>query len=108
MSNTASAASLVLAARTGAGLSQRHLAMRAGTAQSVVARIEAGQTDPGLKTLQRLLAAAGYGLAASVELNPVMDSHMLDDVRRILALSPEDRLIEIRNIHSFVSAARRG
>lgn len=53
------AAGLLKAARAAAGLSQRDLARRAGTAQSVVARIELGETSPTVRTLNRLLEAAG-------------------------------------------------
>lgn len=55
-------------ARRRGALTQRELARRAGTAQSVVARIERGQTSPSLDTLTRLLTAAGFGL--KVELVP--------------------------------------
>lgn len=51
------AAALVKAARATAGLSQRELAQRAGTSQSVVARIELGETSPTVRTLNRLLEA---------------------------------------------------
>ena len=57
---------LLRRARTRAALSQRELARRAGTAQSVVARIERGQTSPTWATLQRLLRAAGCELRATV------------------------------------------
>lgn len=99
---------LLRAARKNAGLSQRELARRAGTAQSVVARIERGRTSPTISTLSKLLAAAG--VAAHIELVPlpVAGSHMLEDVPRILSLSPEQRLIEIRNISRFQAAARGG
>lgn len=102
-----SAAFLVRTTRQQAGFSQRELAARARTAQSVVARIESGQTDPGLKTLRRLLAAAGYALTANAVPCPAIDTHMIDDVRRILHLSPEQRLREVGNIHRFLAAARR-
>jgi transcriptional regulator with XRE-family HTH domain len=98
---------LVREARSKAGLSQRELALRAGTSQSVVARIEAGQTRPGSDTLSRLLAAAGFELRAELVLVPVVDTHMLDDVARILALTPEQRLCEVGNVSRFESAARR-
>jgi hypothetical protein len=32
---------------------------------------------------------------------------MLDDVARILSLTPEERLIEVRNVSRFEAAARR-
>src|SRR3990172_152554 len=98
---------LVRDARTRAGLSQRELARRAGTAQSVVARIESGQTSPGVETLARVLAAAGYDLHAELRPAAPADTHMLDDVARILALTPEDRLREVANVTRFMSAARR-
>lgn len=100
-------ARLVREARTGAGLSQRDMARRAGTAQSVVARIEGGATDPGSETLGRLLSAAGYEIRCELAPAPVVDSHMLREVERILALSPEERLIEVRNLSRFEAAATR-
>lgn len=95
-------------ARQRAGLSQRELARRAGTAQSVVARIETGLTSPTFQTLERLLAGAGMSLRAEVEAGPAIRSHMLEDVPRILALTPEERLIEVANLSRFEHAARRG
>ena len=101
-------ADLLRAARTRAGFSQRALARRARTAQSVVARIESGETSPSWETLQSLLRAAGYELRA--ELQPVLHgrSHMLDDVPRILRLSPEQRLLELRNAARLLASARPG
>jgi hypothetical protein len=32
---------------------------------------------------------------------------MLDDVARILSLTPEERLLEVRNVNRFEAAARR-
>lgn len=101
------AAALVREARLAAGLSQRELASRAGTAQSVVARVESGRTSPSSVTLARLLEAAGRELRVELSDLPVADSHMLDDVARILRLTPEQRLIEVRNLSRFLSSARR-
>lgn len=100
-------ARLLRDARRRSGLSQRDLARRAGTAQSVVARIERGQTSPAAETLERLLHEAGFRL--SVELVPRREpaSHMLADVPRILSLTPEERLREVANASRFVAAARR-
>lgn len=100
-------ASLVLAARTRAGLSQRTLAERAGTAQSVVARIESGMVSPTWVTLTRLVEAAGFDLTAALALRPVAGSHMLADVARIMGLTPEERLREVANAERFAAAARR-
>lgn len=98
---------LLWTARSRAGLTQRELARRAGTAQSVVARIERGQTSPTITTLQRLLAAAGFEARTELAVRPSAGSHMLEDVDRILSLTPEERLLEVRNIGRFIAAARR-
>jgi transcriptional regulator with XRE-family HTH domain len=103
----ADASSLLSRARKAAGLSQRELARRAGTSQSVIARIERGQASPGLETLRRLLAAAGFELRIELEPTSEAVSHMLEDVDRILALTPEQRLLELRNVSRFLAGARR-
>ena len=103
----ATTAVLLRQARTRARLSQRELARRAGTSQSVIARIERGQASPTWETLERLLAAAGLSLEAWVEPQVTQDSHMIGEVPRILRMTPEDRLAEVRNLSKFFSAARR-
>jgi uncharacterized protein len=55
-------ADLIRSARLSAGLSQLALGRRAGTSQSAVARYESGASTPSLRTLERLLAAAGQEL----------------------------------------------
>ena len=45
--------------REAAGFSQRELADRMGTTQSVVARLEAGGSKPSLSTLERVAEAVG-------------------------------------------------
>jgi transcriptional regulator with XRE-family HTH domain len=104
---TTTAGNLLRDARIRAGMSQRQLARRARTTQSVVARVELGQASPSWSTLTRLLAAAGFELRTSLEVKPAVRSHMLDDVDRILALSPEERLAEVANVSRFAWAARR-
>ncbi len=101
------ASSLLREARTRAGLTQRALAARAGTSQSVVARIESGTTSPTWQTLAALLESAGFTVHASVELRGPDLSHMLGDVPRILALTPEARLLELGNVSRFLACARR-
>ena len=102
-----SAGALLRQARTRAGLSQRALARRAGTAQSVIARIEQGITSPTWDTLERLLEAADFEVRVQVEPRVVVGSHMLDDVPRILRLTPEQRLEEVKNLSEFLHQARR-
>ena len=63
---TVDASQLLQTARERAGLTQRQLARKARTAQSVVARIELGETSPSWSTLARLLKAAGFSLSAGL------------------------------------------
>ncbi|HZF29731.1 MAG TPA: helix-turn-helix transcriptional regulator [Gammaproteobacteria bacterium] len=99
-------AELLTAARQRAALSQRALAAKAGTAQSVVARIESGETSPSWGTLATLLSAAGVQMRVELEPVSAYRSHMLDDVPRILRLTPEERLIELRNAARLIANAR--
>jgi len=87
-------------------MTQRELAKRARTAQSVVARIELAETSPSWNTLMRLLRAAGFGLHTALS-RITIDPAMLDDVPRILRLTPEERLREAAHVSRFISEARR-
>lgn len=49
------------------GLSQRALAERAGMPYPMIARLELGQTDPRLSTLQRLAEALRVDVVALLE-----------------------------------------
>ena len=100
------ASTILQTARVSAGMTQRQLAKKARTAQSVVARIELGETSPSWSTLGRLLKAAGFSLSAGLRRISV-DPQLLEDVPRILALSPEQRLLEVAQVSRFLSAARR-
>jgi len=102
-----SAPELLRAARTSSGLSQRELARKARTAQSVVARIELGENSPSWETLIRLLRAAGFRLSATLERVPVVDRSILEDVPRILRMTPEQRLEEVAEVSRFIAAAHR-
>jgi len=55
----------------------------------------------------RLLRAAGFALHAELEPTVTGRSHMLDDVARILMLTPEQRLIELRNASRLLADVRR-
>jgi transcriptional regulator with XRE-family HTH domain len=101
------AAVILKDARLAAGLTQRALASRANTAQSVVARIEAGLTSPGWDTLEGLLRAAGFSIAAQLQPSGADLGALLDEVPRILTLAPEDRLRELRNVDRFFSTVER-
>jgi transcriptional regulator with XRE-family HTH domain len=107
MDSVGGGGALLRQVRVKAGLTQRELAARAGTAQSVVARVELGQTSPAVSTLRRLLAAAGFELEMLAQPAPVLDPQVLDDVPRIKLLKPEQRLLEVANLNRFVLNARR-
>ena len=98
---------ILLDARKRAGLSQRGLARRAGTARSVVARIELCQASPTTETLDRLVDAAGFELELTLRPKTVLDPQILDDVPRILRLTPENRPREVANIGRPFAQARR-
>jgi len=95
---THTARRLLIEARQRAGLSQR---------ASVVARIENGDASPSWQTLERLLRSAGFVLQATLVPRLQGHSHMLADVPRILRLTPEERLIELRNAARLFETATR-
>src|SRR5215211_1571128 len=101
---------LLREARVKAGLSQRELARRAGTAQSVVARIERGQTSPTIDTLERLMAATGHDL--DVELvprtasDPVIEAFKRDIDRTLLRRNLEKTVDErVRSLQALARLA---
>jgi transcriptional regulator with XRE-family HTH domain len=57
---------LVRATRTRHGLTQAQLALRAGTSQNAISRLERDEVSPSVDTVQRLLAAMGERLELSV------------------------------------------
>jgi transcriptional regulator with XRE-family HTH domain len=88
--------SLLAEARTRAALTQRELAKRAGTAQSVVARVERGQTSPTLDTLTRLLAATGFSIDMELVPQPTADP-LVEAFKRDI-----DRTLLRRNLEKTV------
>jgi len=57
---------LIRRARIASGLSLRLLAERAGTSHSTLSAYEAGRVDPSVTTMQRIVRAAGYDVAADL------------------------------------------
>jgi uncharacterized protein len=96
------AAELLRQARRRRGLSQRALAAAAGVSPTVVARIEAGKTQPTLASLARLLAGADF--APSVELVSTARPSALVAAHKdnLLALAERYR---VRSIQVFGSVA---
>lgn len=56
-------------ARKSSGLTQKQLAERTGIAQADISKLESGNANPSLKTLQRL--AAGMGMKIKIEFQPL-------------------------------------
>jgi transcriptional regulator with XRE-family HTH domain len=92
---------LVLSARELTGLSQRALAVRAGTSQGAVAAIETGHRLPTIRSLMRLVQAAGLELVIGLRTpgapEPIVvgalvpnDDDGLADFLPIRTLSPFD------------------
>lgn len=76
-------------ARKRRGLSQRALAARTGVAQPTIARIERGQDDPRIGTLERLFLACDE----SIEVVPRVGSGIdRTEIQVLLALSPAQRV----------------
>lgn len=101
----AAAGNLLRLARVQRGWSQLQLAQAAGVPASTVGRIEAGQRQPSVVTLTRLLAAADFDLRMRLE---PYDDH--DDVLDALAArrTPEEQAaVAARhevNVQAFRSA----
>jgi DNA-binding XRE family transcriptional regulator len=57
----------LIAARARAGMTQADVAQRMGTTQSVIARLEGGQRQPSLRTVQRYAQAIGCRAVVRLE-----------------------------------------
>ena len=117
MNNTAlNAGALVRARRTRLGLSQRAAARVCGIPQSMVSRIESGQTDPSVTTLARVLAGLGAELSLELKsletggagrrekqrslwLNRLVVGELTRDPDRVLAIA-SDNIARWRDIHA--------
>ena len=106
---------LVRTAREAADLSQRDLAARAGTTQSVVGRIEAGIGSPRVETMERLLQAAGFRAQVVLEPlvveDPVVAAYKRDIdrtlVRENLAKTAEERVRALQALQHLATEAQR-
>lgn len=99
---------IIREARRRAALSQRELAQRLGTAQSVVARWERGTTSPSFDTVVGVVRACGYEL--DVHLVPIDEGfeHDWSLTEQNLALTPEQRLANHDRAVRFAEDLRRG
>jgi transcriptional regulator with XRE-family HTH domain len=89
------------AAREECGLSQRRLAVRAGTSQDAISRIERGVEAPTLERFEQLLLAMGRRLVLEVESleSPVASAELALSAQ----LSPAERLREAVSWNKFAS-----
>lgn len=110
------AGALVRGRRTRLGLSQRAAARVSGIPQSMLSRIESGQTDPSVTTLARVLAGLGAELhlelksletggegrrekQQSLWLNRLIVGELTRDPDRVLAVA-RDNITRWRDIHA--------
>lgn len=84
------AAKLIRETRRRHRLSQRVLALRAGTDQAAISRIERGVVSPSMETVERLLTAMGEQLR--LEPVPVERDYDPLHMKATLRRSPEERL----------------
>ena len=85
------AAEIVRLARRRHGLSQRRLAIRAGTSQAWISRIESGEASPSVDSLERLLTCMGERLVLSTTRLDAADGDR-EEARRHRALGMDERL----------------
>lgn len=81
---------LLKAARGRHGVSQADLAIRAGTTQSAISRIERDRVSPSVETLRGLLNMLGEDLVLGTEQREWGIDRTL--IRERLRLTPEERL----------------
>jgi transcriptional regulator with XRE-family HTH domain len=91
---------LVRDARRSRGLTQKQLAIRAGTTQSAVSRIERDKISPSVETLRSLLRLLGEDLVLGIEPRDAgIDTSL---IRERLKLSPAERIEYGRAFADFV------
>ena len=84
------AAATIRRARKRAGLTQRQLAMRLGTTQSAIARLESPASNPTVDMLERALHATGHDVRMSLSRRPPGVDESL--IRQQLEMTPAQRL----------------
>ena len=97
---------LIKEARKRAGLSQRQLAERLATSQSVIARWESGSRSPTMETVSRALQACGLDLQVSITPHDDHDLVLAERERRRTPAQRLKRLDETLEFERRVGAAR--
>jgi transcriptional regulator with XRE-family HTH domain len=100
---------MIRRAREQRRLSQRQVAIRAGTTQTAISRVEHDEVSPTIETMQRLLLAMGYRLDLAAEPMPgVLDERHHDEQ---LKMTTAQRLADAFGWNEFsghlVQAGRR-
>jgi len=105
---SADAGVLLVQVRREAGLTQAELARRAGTSQAMVARYETGAASPTVRTLARLLRAAGHELKLSGPASsPPPNSPVVTVLRKHRAeITAAAAAVGAANVRVFGSVAR--
>jgi transcriptional regulator with XRE-family HTH domain len=93
---------LLKQARRRHGVSQGRLAVRAGTTQSAISRIERDRISPSIETLRELLYLLGEDLSLTSEVRDFGIDHTLNQSN--LAFTSEQR---VRRGMEFADFARR-
>src|ERR1044072_5015770 len=88
-------------ARREQGLSQRSLAVRAGTSQDAVSRIERGVESPTLERFEQLLLAMGCRPTLRVE--PLESPERVDELAAAVRMTPAERLREASSWNRIAS-----
>jgi len=101
-------ATLLKKARAQAQLTQRALAEKAGTSQSVVARIELGTTSPTADTLNRLLEATDHELTVELRERSAGGVDVPGLVHKVRKFFRAGRVPGIASVYLFGSSSRGG
>ena len=96
---------IVREARRRAGLTQGELAVRTGTTQSSIARLETGATEASLARIDLLVRACGFDLVLDLDRGRV-DPDEWQQAERNLTLSPDQRVRNVVAAATFVLAGR--
>lgn len=65
------------------------------------------RNPPGSRAVSRRLNVSGQDESPKSDSGLGTESHMLQDVTRILSLTPEQRIREVANVARFLAAVRR-
>ena len=88
-------------------MTQAQLASAAGTSQPTLAAYESGAKSPSVRTLDRIVRAAGATLQVTVVDAPPARGELLSDLRQMARrIREEAARRHIRNVRVFGSAAR--